>query len=178
MCNWHHRLSSALLSITVCALQAITMVGKEEGLKGYWKGNLPQVYCKQAFPLICVGNGYVSINFERVSFVLFQVIRIIPYSAVQLFAYETYKVNINHIQENLTTTFYAFWTNYMCFWVYRSCLGGRMGSSLSLEGLQLVLVRAWHPLLLVLLQMGSVNFVSYLASVGFCWGLIKKKGLG
>ncbi|XP_059641460.1 thylakoid ADP,ATP carrier protein, chloroplastic [Cornus florida] len=42
-------------------LEAIAMIGKEEGVKGYWKGNLPQV------------------------------IRIIPYSAVQLFAYETYK---------------------------------------------------------------------------------------
>lgn len=42
-------------------IEAITLIGKEEGLKGYWKGNLPQV------------------------------IRIIPYSAVQLFAYETYK---------------------------------------------------------------------------------------
>ncbi|KAL5710287.1 hypothetical protein ACHQM5_020871 [Ranunculus cassubicifolius] len=42
-------------------LEAITVIGKEEGLKGYWKGNLPQV------------------------------IRIIPYSAVQLFAYEAYK---------------------------------------------------------------------------------------
>ncbi|KAM6574256.1 hypothetical protein CsatA_022583 [Cannabis sativa] len=42
-------------------IEAITMIGKEEGLKGYWKGNLPQV------------------------------IRVIPYSAVQLFAYETYK---------------------------------------------------------------------------------------
>ncbi|KAH7514621.1 hypothetical protein FEM48_Zijuj11G0108800 [Ziziphus jujuba var. spinosa] len=42
-------------------VEAITMIGKEEGIKGYWKGNLPQV------------------------------IRIIPYSAVQLFAYETYK---------------------------------------------------------------------------------------
>lgn len=41
--------------------EAITMIGKEEGMKGYWKGNLPQV------------------------------IRIIPYSAVQLFAYEFYK---------------------------------------------------------------------------------------
>ncbi|KAL8479256.1 hypothetical protein ACS0TY_026211 [Phlomoides rotata] len=41
-------------------LMAFTLIGKE-GLKGYWKGNLPQV------------------------------IRIIPYSAVQLFAYETYK---------------------------------------------------------------------------------------
>ncbi|KAJ6742294.1 SOLUTE CARRIER FAMILY 25 [Salix viminalis] len=37
------------------------MIGKEEGIKGYWKGNLPQV------------------------------IRIIPYSAFQLLAYETYK---------------------------------------------------------------------------------------
>ncbi|CAK7343952.1 unnamed protein product [Dovyalis caffra] len=42
-------------------IEAIVMIGKEEGIKGYWKGNLPQV------------------------------IRIIPYSAVQLFAYETYK---------------------------------------------------------------------------------------
>ncbi|KAF7845370.1 putative envelope ADP,ATP carrier protein, chloroplastic [Senna tora] len=42
-------------------IEAITVIGKEEGIRGYWKGNLPQV------------------------------IRIIPYSAVQLFAYETYK---------------------------------------------------------------------------------------
>ncbi|XP_077222732.1 thylakoid ATP/ADP carrier isoform X2 [Tasmannia lanceolata] len=42
-------------------VEAITLIGKEEGIKGYWKGNLPQV------------------------------IRVIPYSAVQLFAYETYK---------------------------------------------------------------------------------------
>ncbi|CAI8612851.1 unnamed protein product [Vicia faba] len=41
--------------------QAIAVIGKEEGIRGYWKGNLPQV------------------------------IRVIPYSAVQLFAYETYK---------------------------------------------------------------------------------------
>ncbi|GMP73284.1 hypothetical protein CsSME_00031079 [Camellia sinensis var. sinensis] len=41
--------------------EAFTMIGKQEGIKGYWKGNLPQV------------------------------IRVIPYSAVQLFAYETYK---------------------------------------------------------------------------------------
>ncbi|PIN08024.1 Mitochondrial solute carrier protein [Handroanthus impetiginosus] len=42
-------------------IEALTLIGKEDGIKGYWKGNLPQV------------------------------IRIIPYSAVQLFAYETYK---------------------------------------------------------------------------------------
>lgn len=42
-------------------LEALAVIGKEDGLKGYWKGNLPQV------------------------------IRVIPYSAVQLFAYETYK---------------------------------------------------------------------------------------
>ncbi|MED6210936.1 hypothetical protein PIB30_068840 [Stylosanthes scabra] len=42
-------------------IEAITVIEKEEGIKGYWKGNLPQV------------------------------IRVIPYSAVQLFAYETYK---------------------------------------------------------------------------------------
>ncbi|OIW07453.1 hypothetical protein TanjilG_24315 [Lupinus angustifolius] len=42
-------------------IEAITVIGKQEGIKGYWKGNLPQV------------------------------IRVIPYSAVQLFAYEIYK---------------------------------------------------------------------------------------
>ncbi|KAL0316397.1 UNVERIFIED_CONTAM: Vacuolar cation/proton exchanger 3 [Sesamum radiatum] len=42
-------------------IEALTLIGKEEGIKGYWKGNLPQV------------------------------IRVIPYSAVQLFAYEAYK---------------------------------------------------------------------------------------
>lgn len=25
-------------------LQAIALIGKEEGIKGYWKGNLPQVF--------------------------------------------------------------------------------------------------------------------------------------
>ncbi|KAF3549205.1 hypothetical protein DY000_02000908 [Brassica cretica] len=43
---------------------AIMLIGREEGVKGYWKGNLPQV------------------------------IRIVPYSAVQLFAYEAYKAII------------------------------------------------------------------------------------
>nr|KJB44230.1 hypothetical protein B456_007G241200 [Gossypium raimondii] len=42
-------------------LQALVSIGKDDGIKGYWKGNLPQV------------------------------IRVVPYSAVQLFAYETYK---------------------------------------------------------------------------------------
>ncbi|XP_020218712.1 thylakoid ADP,ATP carrier protein, chloroplastic [Cajanus cajan] len=42
-------------------IQAIAVIGKEEGIQGYWKGNLPQV------------------------------IRVVPYSAVQLFAYEIYK---------------------------------------------------------------------------------------
>ncbi|XP_012573007.1 thylakoid ADP,ATP carrier protein, chloroplastic-like isoform X2 [Cicer arietinum] len=46
---------------TIGLIEAITMIGKEEGIRGYWKGNLPQV------------------------------IRVIPYSAVQLFAYEFYK---------------------------------------------------------------------------------------
>ncbi|CAL5210843.1 unnamed protein product [Lathyrus oleraceus] len=46
---------------TIGFIEAITMIGNEEGIRGYWKGNLPQV------------------------------IRVIPYSAVQLFAYEIYK---------------------------------------------------------------------------------------
>jgi len=25
-------------------LQAFALIGKEEGIKGYWKGNLPQVF--------------------------------------------------------------------------------------------------------------------------------------
>ncbi|KAF2582583.1 hypothetical protein F2Q68_00000715 [Brassica cretica] len=45
-------------------IEAIMLIGREEGVKGYWKGNLPQV------------------------------IRIVPYSAVQLFAYEAYKAII------------------------------------------------------------------------------------
>eukprot|EP00270_Netrium_digitus_P005311 TRINITY_DN16982_c0_g1_i1.p1 TRINITY_DN16982_c0_g1~~TRINITY_DN16982_c0_g1_i1.p1 ORF type:complete len:429 (+),score=54.92 TRINITY_DN16982_c0_g1_i1:257-1543(+) len=48
-------------SKNLSALDAFIQIGKEDGIKGYWKGNLPQV------------------------------IRIIPYSAVQLFAYEIYK---------------------------------------------------------------------------------------
>ncbi|KAI7730022.1 hypothetical protein M8C21_019973 [Ambrosia artemisiifolia] len=46
---------------TIGFLEAVISVGKESGVKGYWKGNLAQV------------------------------IRILPYSAVQLFAYESYK---------------------------------------------------------------------------------------
>ncbi|KAH7285860.1 hypothetical protein KP509_33G049000 [Ceratopteris richardii] len=42
-------------------LEAAVRIGKEEGIQGYWKGNLPQV------------------------------IRVIPYSAVQLLSYELYK---------------------------------------------------------------------------------------
>ncbi|KVI11357.1 Mitochondrial carrier domain-containing protein [Cynara cardunculus var. scolymus] len=42
-------------------MQALVSVGTQEGVKGYWKGNLAQV------------------------------LRILPYSAVQLFAYESYK---------------------------------------------------------------------------------------
>ncbi|MCO5582182.1 hypothetical protein L7F22_036072 [Adiantum nelumboides] len=42
-------------------LEAAVKIGKEEGIQGYWKGNLPQV------------------------------IRVIPYSAVQLLSYELYK---------------------------------------------------------------------------------------
>ncbi|KAK1307223.1 hypothetical protein QJS10_CPA10g01399 [Acorus calamus] len=45
-------------------VEAITLIGKDEGIKGFWKGNLPQV------------------------------IRIIPYSAAQFFAYEVYKLNL------------------------------------------------------------------------------------
>ncbi|KAD3067627.1 hypothetical protein E3N88_35507 [Mikania micrantha] len=46
---------------TIGFIEAVISVAKESGVKGYWKGNLAQV------------------------------IRILPYSAVQLFAYESYK---------------------------------------------------------------------------------------
>nr|XP_043637079.1 thylakoid ADP,ATP carrier protein, chloroplastic-like [Erigeron canadensis] len=42
-------------------IQAFVNIGKQEGIKGYWKGNFAQV------------------------------VRVLPYSAVQLFAYDTYK---------------------------------------------------------------------------------------
>ncbi|TYH65453.1 hypothetical protein ES332_D06G057400v1 [Gossypium tomentosum] len=50
-----------MASLEIIKLQALVSIGKDDGIKGYWKGNLPQV------------------------------IRVVPYSAVQLFAYETYK---------------------------------------------------------------------------------------
>ncbi|CAN6443055.1 unnamed protein product [Victoria cruziana] len=53
-------------------LEALIMIGKEEGAKGYWKGNLPQV------------------------------MRIIPYSAVQLFSYEAYKTFIKGQDKELS----------------------------------------------------------------------------
>ncbi|KAI3677520.1 hypothetical protein L6452_36784 [Arctium lappa] len=46
---------------TLGFIQAFVSVGKQEGIKGYWKGNFAQV------------------------------VRVLPYSAVQLFAYDTYK---------------------------------------------------------------------------------------
>ncbi|XP_024967943.1 probable envelope ADP,ATP carrier protein, chloroplastic [Cynara cardunculus var. scolymus] len=46
---------------TIGFIEALVSVGTQEGVKGYWKGNLAQV------------------------------LRILPYSAVQLFAYESYK---------------------------------------------------------------------------------------
>ncbi|KAH9615737.1 hypothetical protein KSS87_007501 [Heliosperma pusillum] len=55
------RISQESAKKAIGFFEAITVIGKEEGIKGYWKGNLPQV------------------------------IRIIPYSAVQLCSYEVYK---------------------------------------------------------------------------------------
>ncbi|KAI3709056.1 hypothetical protein L2E82_38784 [Cichorium intybus] len=46
---------------TLGFIEAVVSIGKQEGVKGYWKGNLAQV------------------------------LRILPYSVVQLFAYESYK---------------------------------------------------------------------------------------
>lgn len=80
-------------------LQSIALIGKEEGIKGYWKGNLPQVcfYCPVHLPFPSLRNGEKkSLYFVKLFLCIFslnlQVIRVIPYSAVQLFAYEAYKV--------------------------------------------------------------------------------------
>jgi len=71
-------------------------IGKEEGIKGYWKGNLPQVldithlanydFVSHAWFILCSHADLFLLH------KLLQVIRIIPYSAVQLFSYEVYKV--------------------------------------------------------------------------------------
>ncbi|CAK9267111.1 unnamed protein product [Sphagnum jensenii] len=53
-------------------LEATLKVANEEGFKGFWKGNVPQV------------------------------IRVIPYSAVQLFAYETYKKLLKGDREEIS----------------------------------------------------------------------------
>ncbi|XP_031484913.1 thylakoid ADP,ATP carrier protein, chloroplastic-like isoform X2 [Nymphaea colorata] len=69
-----HGLRAAEVTTTkgIGFLEALTMIGKEDGVKGYWKGNLPQV------------------------------IRIIPYSAVQLFSYEVYKKLLKGKDEQLS----------------------------------------------------------------------------
>ena len=41
-------------------LQAIVLIGKDEGIKGYWKGNLPQVRS------IFTSNRYFRIDFNYV----------------------------------------------------------------------------------------------------------------
>ncbi|XP_024390888.1 probable envelope ADP,ATP carrier protein, chloroplastic isoform X2 [Physcomitrium patens] len=48
-------------SKSIGLLEAVSHIGNQEGMAGFWKGNVPQV------------------------------VRVIPYSAVQLFAYEAYK---------------------------------------------------------------------------------------
>ncbi|RZB52844.1 putative envelope ADP,ATP carrier protein, chloroplastic [Glycine soja] len=64
-------------------IQAIAVIGKEEGIQGYWKGNLPQV------------------------------IRVVPYSAVQLFAYEIYKVTPNYSIRSSNGKYYLFMSEYL-----------------------------------------------------------------
>jgi hypothetical protein len=55
-------------------MQAMADIGKKDGLKGYWKGNLPQVLDVPYHPwfiLLCCADSYPSpINLSR-SFALF-----------------------------------------------------------------------------------------------------------
>lgn len=55
-------------------LQSLIAVGKEEGIMGYWKGNLPQV------------------------------LRVVPYSAAQLYSYEVFKHKFADEDGNLSVT--------------------------------------------------------------------------
>lgn len=95
-------------------LQAITTIGRDEGIKGYWKGNLPQVFvlklpvgawwCRILLSSIVLMK-ILSYDFVIVPLQIFQVIRVIPYSAVQLFAYEIYKVCLTlHYKQALNVT--------------------------------------------------------------------------
>ncbi|CAL5367435.1 unnamed protein product [Camellia sinensis] len=78
---WYNVQRNIILQIRIRTSSAFTMIGKQEGLKGYWKGNLPQV------------------------------IHVIPYSVVQLFAYETYKDGELFIIERLTIGAFAGMTS-------------------------------------------------------------------
>ncbi|CAI5473352.1 unnamed protein product [Closterium sp. Yama58-4] len=86
-------------------LDSFLAIGRQEGVLGYWKGNLPQVGRRLGghwgrFPvdmqllyelLVSTGFPYRTAFIHPPTVPFRQVIRIIPYSAVQLFAYEMYK---------------------------------------------------------------------------------------
>ena len=69
-------LDNILLSDTSAIMQAMADIGKKDGLKGYWKGNLPQVLdvpyhpwlilqsCADSYPspLTCPGHSHNSLQ--------------------------------------------------------------------------------------------------------------------
>lgn len=81
-------------------LQAFLAIGREEGIMGYWKGNLPQVGAAvlvDGQPDTCAGHkvhapclascpthGAAPCRCP-------QVLRVVPYSAAQLYSYEVFK---------------------------------------------------------------------------------------
>lgn len=72
-------------------LDSLIAIGRQEGLRGYWRGNVPQVALgfskthtsKLAAPE-CEEDLVLSI-------VLMQILKVIPYSATQLCSYELFK---------------------------------------------------------------------------------------
>ena len=51
------------LDLTSYKLQAIAVIGKEEGIQGYWKGNLPQVCTIRKE---CIGiSVFISHNIDQ-----------------------------------------------------------------------------------------------------------------
>lgn len=90
-------------------LQAFLAIGREEGIMGYWKGNLPQVGAAvlvgradgksrrlpgwaHALGTRCMPSCLASCPTHSVALCRWpQVLRVVPYSAAQLYSYEVFK---------------------------------------------------------------------------------------
>ncbi len=85
-------------------LEALIAIGRQEGFRGYWKGNLPQVglpkvssyswHHEQLINLLCLPYAISGCKMKSNS--RLQVLKVIPYSATQLYAYESFKALLSH----------------------------------------------------------------------------------